>query len=101
MALNNSSCDNGTSLWNFEPICGEYMKRKKTKSSHKKVRKIRATRPLDLLHMDLMGPMHTKTRSGKRYFLLVVDDFLRYSSISFHREKSKTIEHLKYLFNRI
>ena len=38
-------------------ICGEYMKGKQTKSSHKKVKKIRTTKPLDLLHIDLMGPM--------------------------------------------
>ena len=32
---------------------------------------------------------------------MVVDDFSRYSFMSFFREKSKTIEHLKSLFNRI
>ena len=36
-------------------ICGEYMKDKQTRSSHKKVKEIRTTRPLNLLLMDLMG----------------------------------------------
>ena len=40
-----------------KPICGEYMKGKQTKSSHKKCKEIRTIRPLDLLHMDLMGPI--------------------------------------------
>ena len=51
--------------------------------------------------MDLVGPMHTKNRDDKRYDLVVMDDFSRYSFISFLREKSWAVEHLKSLFNRI
>ena len=51
--------------------------------------------------MDLMGPMQMESRGGKRYVLVVVDDFLRYSFVSFLREKSEAIKHLKSLFNRI
>ena len=40
-----------------KPICGKCMKGKQTKSSHEKVKETRTTRPLDLLHMDLMDPM--------------------------------------------
>ena len=40
-----------------KPICGESLKGKQTKNSHKKVKEIRITRPLDFLHMDLMGLM--------------------------------------------
>ena len=48
-----------------KPICGECTKSKQTKSSQKKVEKIRSTRPLDLIPMYLMGPMHTESRCGK------------------------------------
>ena len=51
--------------------------------------------------MDLKGPMQTERRGGKRYVLVVVDDFSRYSFVSFLREKFEVIEHLKSLFNRI
>ena len=51
--------------------------------------------------MDLMGPMRTKSRGGKRYVLVVVDDFSRYSFVSFLKEKLEAIEHLKSLFDRI
>ena len=84
-----------------KPICGECMKGKQTKSFHKKVKEIRTTKSLDLLHMDLIGLMHTKSRGDKRYVLVVVDDFSKYSFVSFLKEKLKTIEHLKSLFNRI
>ena len=86
---------------NLNPFGSECMKGKQTKSSHKKVKEIRITRPLDLLHMDLISPMCTKSRDGKRYVLVVVNDFSRYSFVSFLREKSETIEHLKSLFTRI
>ena len=74
--------------------------RKTTKSLHKKVKEIRTTRPLNLLHMDLMGPMRIESKGGKRYVLMVADDFSRYF-VHFLREKSEAIEHLKFLFNRI
>ena len=64
--------------------------RKTTKSLHKKVKEIRTTRPLNLLHMDLMGPIRIEGKAGKRYVLMVVDDFSRYF-VSFLREKSEAI----------
>ena len=60
-----------------KPICDECMKGKKIKSSHKKVKEIKTTKPLDILHMDLMDPMQTKSKSGKRYVLMVVDNFVK------------------------
>ena len=62
-----------------KPICGECMKSKQTKSSHKKVKEIMTTRPLDLFHTDLMGLMWIESRGGKKYVLVVVVDFSRYS----------------------
>ena len=77
------------------------MKDKKTMSSHKKVKEIKTIRPLDLLHIDRTGPIRIESRGVKRYILIVVDDFSRYSFVSFLREKFEAIEHLKCLFNRI
>ena len=51
--------------------------------------------------MDLMYPMRTESKGGKRYVIVVFDDFPRYSFVSFLIEKSETIEHLKSLFTRI
>ena len=82
-------------------ICGEGMKGKQKKSSHKKVKKIWTTKLLDFLHMDLMGHLCTNSEGVKRYVLVVVDDFSRYFFVSFLKEKSETIEHLKSLFIRI
>ena len=54
-------------------------KRKKTRSTHKRVDEILISKPLELLHMDLMGPMRTKNLGGKKYILVMVDDYSRYA----------------------
>nr|GEW68014.1 hypothetical protein [Tanacetum cinerariifolium] len=36
-----------------------------------------SNKPLYLLHMDLCGPMHVESINGKRYVLVVVDDYPR------------------------
>jgi hypothetical protein len=38
----------------------------------------RSERALDLMHMDLCGPIKPATGGGNQYFLLVVDDYSRY-----------------------
>ena len=34
--------------------------------------------PLELLHIDLFGPIRTRSISGNRYVFVIVDDFTRY-----------------------
>lgn len=41
-------------------------------------RRARAQDQLELVHGDLCGPITPATPGGKRYFLLLVDDFSRY-----------------------
>ena len=36
-----------------KPICGDCMKGKQIKNTHKKIQEIKTTEPLDFLHMDL------------------------------------------------
>nr|GEY64833.1 retrovirus-related Pol polyprotein from transposon TNT 1-94 [Tanacetum cinerariifolium] len=38
-----------------------------------------SNQPLYLLHMDLCGPMHVESIDEKRYVLVIVDDFSRYT----------------------
>jgi len=47
---------------------------------------------LELLHMDLIGPMQVESNGGKRYAFVVVDDFSRFTWVNFIREKSDTFE---------
>ncbi|GJX63304.1 retrovirus-related pol polyprotein from transposon TNT 1-94 [Tanacetum coccineum] len=50
---------------------------------------------LNLLHMDLCGPMRVASINGKRYILVIVDDYSRYTWTLFLRSKDETPEVLK------
>nr|GEW32497.1 Gag-Pol polyprotein [Tanacetum cinerariifolium] len=45
---------------------------------------------LDLLHMDLCGLMRVESINGKKYILVIVDDYSRYTWTHFLRSKDET-----------
>ncbi|XP_022843115.1 uncharacterized protein LOC111366633 [Olea europaea var. sylvestris] len=82
-------------------VCGPCQLGKQLKGSHKKTTKILTKRPLELIHMDLMGPSRTESLGGKRYILVVVDDFSRFTWIELLREKSDACDLIKSLCKRL
>ena len=66
--------------------------------AHKLVQHTTTLRVLELLHMDLMGPMQVESMGGKRYVFVCVDDFSRFSWVNFLREKSDTFNVFETLF---
>jgi hypothetical protein len=82
-------------------ICGEYQIEKQTKMSHPKLQHLTTSKVLELLHMDLMGPMQVESLGGKRYVYVVVDDFSRFTWVDFIKEKSDTFEVFKELCQRL
>ncbi|GJV88171.1 integrase, catalytic region, zinc finger, CCHC-type containing protein [Tanacetum coccineum] len=50
---------------------------------------------LELLHMDLCGPMRVASINGKKYILVIVDEFSRYTWVYFLRSKDETPEIIK------
>nr|GFA69388.1 spindle assembly checkpoint component MAD1-like [Tanacetum cinerariifolium] len=46
---------------------------------HKSKTTFASNKPLYLLHMDLCGPMRVQSINGKRYVLVVVDNYSRYT----------------------
>nr|GEY71074.1 retrovirus-related Pol polyprotein from transposon TNT 1-94 [Tanacetum cinerariifolium] len=63
----------------------------KRKSFHTKITPS-SKRQLQLLHMDLCGPMRVASINGKRYVLVIVDDYSRYTWTYFLRTKDETFE---------
>jgi transposase InsO family protein len=57
-------------------------------------------RPLELLHMDLFGPIAYISIDGSKYCLVIVDDYSRFTWVFFLQEKSQTQETLKGFFRR-
>ncbi|XP_075524516.1 uncharacterized protein LOC142556908 [Primulina tabacum] len=82
-------------------VCGECQKGKQTRVSHPVLATSGTTRCQELLYMDLMGPMEVESCGGKKYSFVCVDDFSRYSWVSFIREKSNTFSVFKQLVTRI
>lgn len=74
---------------------------KQTRVFHKKVTSIETTRPLELLHIDMAGPTRVESLGGKKYFMVVVNDFSRYTWVAFLREKSKAFTELLNICKRI
>jgi hypothetical protein len=58
-------------------------------------------KPLELLHMDLMGPSRIESIGGKRYILVMVDDFTRFTWVRFLKEKSETLSIFKSLVKQL
>nr|GFA31304.1 hypothetical protein [Tanacetum cinerariifolium] len=63
----------------------------KRKSFHTKLTPS-SKRRLQLLHIDLCGPMRVASINGKRYVLVIVDDYSRYNWTHFFRSKDETPE---------
>ena len=55
----------------------------------------RATRPLQLVHMDVCGPFSTESHNGSRYLLLIVDDFSRYTWMQAMKTKDEVFRHFQ------
>nr|GFC93750.1 putative ribonuclease H-like domain-containing protein [Tanacetum cinerariifolium] len=56
---------------------------------------------LHLLHMDLCGPMRVARINGKRYVLVIVEDYSRYTWVHFLRTKDETPEVIKNFLRKI
>nr|GEV09345.1 retrovirus-related Pol polyprotein from transposon TNT 1-94 [Tanacetum cinerariifolium] len=65
------------------------VERKIHRIHHKSKMAFASNKPLYLLHMDLCGPMHVKSINGKRYVLVVVDDYSRYTWVFFLHSKDE------------
>nr|GEX01660.1 copia protein [Tanacetum cinerariifolium] len=50
---------------------------------------------LELIHMDLCGPIRVASINGKKYILVIVDDYLRYTWVYFLHSKDETPEIIK------
>nr|GFA42701.1 putative ribonuclease H-like domain-containing protein [Tanacetum cinerariifolium] len=73
-----------------EHLCSTYAMGKSKNKSHKPKSKDTNQEKLYLLHIDLYGPMHVESVNGKKYILLIVDDYSRFTWVKFLRSKDET-----------
>ncbi|CAM8911389.1 unnamed protein product [Rhodiola kirilowii] len=82
-------------------VCGDCQIGKQIKVPHKSTTQINTHRPLELLHIDLMGPMQVESYSWKRYVLVCVDDFSKFTWSCFLQEKSDDVQAFVQLCTRL
>nr|GFC05314.1 retrovirus-related Pol polyprotein from transposon TNT 1-94 [Tanacetum cinerariifolium] len=63
---------------------------KSTKKTHKPKSEDTNQEKLYLLHMDLCGPIRVESINEKKYILVIVDDYSRFTWIKFLRSKDET-----------
>ncbi|GJX43646.1 retrovirus-related pol polyprotein from transposon TNT 1-94 [Tanacetum coccineum] len=73
-------------------LCSSYELEKAKRKSLKTKTTPSLKRRLQLLHMDLCGPMRVESINGKKYVMVIVDDYSRYTWTHFLRSKDETPE---------
>ena len=100
-----SKCDTVIGLPKFEKIekciCGPCQMGKQVKSKHLSVTEVQTSRPLELLHIDLMGLARVQSLGGKKYILVVVDDLTRYTWVVLLRDKAEAPENMIHLSKKL
>nr|GEU65567.1 hypothetical protein [Tanacetum cinerariifolium] len=75
-----------------EHLCPSCKQGKSKRASHPPKPVPNSRQRLHLLHMDLCGPMRIASINGKRYVLVIMDDYSRYTWVHFLRSKDEAPE---------
>ncbi|GKE90217.1 retrovirus-related pol polyprotein from transposon TNT 1-94, partial [Tanacetum coccineum] len=71
-------------------LCSAYSLGKIKKHTHKPKSDDSIKEKLYLLHMDLCGPVRNESINEKKYILVIVDDYSRFTCVKFLRSKDET-----------
>ena len=75
-------------------LCENCPQGKQTKTKFKS-KEYSTKKPLDIVHTDLCGPTRTKGLNCEQYFMLLVDDYTRMTTVFFLKNKSEAFENFK------
>nr|GFB18662.1 retrovirus-related Pol polyprotein from transposon TNT 1-94 [Tanacetum cinerariifolium] len=84
-----------------EHLCPSCEKGKSKRASYPPKPVPNARQRLHLLHMDLCGPIRITSINEKRYILVIVDDYSRYTWVHFLRSKDEAPEVIIMFLKRI
>src|SRR5664279_591668 len=71
-------------------VCSSCVLGKQHGAPHPHKTIITTKRILELIHLDLFGPLSYDILGGKKYCLVIVDDYSRYTCVYFFKSKSET-----------
>jgi GAG-pre-integrase domain len=81
-----------TKRYVLERLCDACMQGKHKRSSFKVIEMVFTNSPLELLHLDLFGPITIPSISRKKFVLVIVDDYSRFTWVIFLVSKDETFE---------
>ncbi|CAB0001583.1 unnamed protein product [Nesidiocoris tenuis] len=81
----------GVNQQSYDETCPTCAKGKQARQPFKSS-KSRAKNILELVHIDLCGPMETPSFGGKRYMFTIVDDYSRYTHVHFLSHKNEAFD---------
>ena len=84
----------------LDEVCEEYVKGKQHRVFFKSKKVMSTPKPLELVHIDICGPMRTRSLNHSRYVLVIVDDFSRYTWTVFLNNKDETFEEFDALMKK-
>ncbi|GJU25937.1 retrovirus-related pol polyprotein from transposon TNT 1-94 [Tanacetum coccineum] len=73
-------------------LCSACQLGKSKKFSHRPISENTNMEVLHTLHMDMCGPMRVQSINGKKYILVIMDDYSRFTWVKFLRSKDETPE---------
>nr|GEX21578.1 integrase, catalytic region, zinc finger, CCHC-type, peptidase aspartic, catalytic [Tanacetum cinerariifolium] len=74
----------------IDHLCSACQLGKSKKYTHKPKSKNTIMKVLHTLHMDLCGPIRVQSINGKKYILVIVDDYSKFTGVKFLRSKDET-----------
>nr|GEX82416.1 integrase, catalytic region, zinc finger, CCHC-type, peptidase aspartic, catalytic [Tanacetum cinerariifolium] len=77
-----------------EYLCSACQLGKSKKHTHSPKTENTNLKVLNTLHMDLCWPIRVQTNNGKKYILVIIDDYTRFTWVKFLRSKDETPEKL-------
>lgn len=81
-------------------MCEACVMGKISQCPHKQLDDRASNAPLELVHIDVCGPLPTKSLGGNKYILVIVDDYSRYTCVYFMRDKTEVYNNFVQYVNR-
>ena len=75
--------------------CHACVQSKQPHKPHKAVKKASNVAPLDLIHSDMCEMNDVLTKGGKKYFMTLIDDCIRFCYVCLLKSKDKTFHYFK------
>ena len=75
-------------------ICNACQQGKKPRAQHQLTNQERTKSVLELLHLDLFDSHGAKSLNGSQFYLVIIDDYSRFTWVRFLKHKSDTLDQL-------